>query len=176
MGIFDDTDVTVVLADYASADSTGKVNMIGAAFSLAPPRGAGGSRPEQYVTVIVDVAASRAGEQFSFCLELHDDTAGVVCSVPGERGPEALRVQQLLTVNPLPAGQQWPASMWQRHIQCVGIREGMVLTDGHIYSWRVTIDGQSREHWRARFYAFGPPPPPVVGGPVQPHDPELPTL
>lgn len=108
MSLFTEANVRVLIADYIGIDAAMKINAIGANFSIAGVQPNGFSAP-QHVLAMVDVPGKYAGQQFSFSLELRNQDAGTVVSLPGPQGAEsqALRVQQLVL-----AEQQRPQGMY----------------------------------------------------------------
>jgi hypothetical protein len=166
MSIFSDCRVAVLLADYAVADASGKLNMLGAGFNITGLQ-ATGLTPPQYVVTIVDVPARYIGQDFPVGLELKDDTNGQTVTVPGPTGNlEALRIQQLAKADPphVP-GVYLPPTLWSRVQFVMGFPNGLPLQPGGLYHWRVEIEGQHRPGWSAHFHVAGPPPAPVFGGP-----------
>ena len=170
--LWQDTRVTVLLADYASADAAGKINMIGAGYVLAGWDSGTNSTAPMHVAVIMDVAGRHAGEQFTFELELRDTSLSEVVSLPGPTGQsQALRVSQLaLAERPMVPGLHLPQDVPCRVQLTLGFPNGLPLVPGHHYSWQLKIDGQRRPNWSADFFVPDVPKGPIFGGPAGPAD------
>lgn len=173
MSIFQDAHVVVLIADYIGVEATGKINALGAGFGLAGLAPTGLTAP-QYVIALVDVPAKYNGQQFALALELRDETTGQPVMLP--TAPDGLlqplRLQQAVTVQLVQApGLYLPVDSVKARVQMpLGFGDGLPLTPGHAYAWKVEIDGQSQKGWKAYFYVPGPPPPPVFGGLAGPAD------
>lgn len=167
MAISDDVLVTVLLADYVGVDASGKVNAIGAGFGVAGLSPNGLTAP-QHVAVLVDVPGGYAGEETSVTLELRNDRTGQVVSLPSPSGQaEAVRISQLMQIQaPERPGVYLPRDVRVRQHLLVNFGNGLPLSPGTSYQWRVDVDGVHRQDWGAFFYVLGPPPGPVIGGPA----------
>lgn len=175
MGIFQDAHATVILADYISIDAAGKINALGAGFTVSGVQPTG-LTPPQHAAAIIDVPAKYGGQECAVSLELRNETSGSAVQLPGPSGqPEALRVSQVVKAERanIP-GVYLPESMFCRVQVVIGFPNGLPLAPGNLYAWRLAIDGQTRNGWHARFYVPGPPPPPVFGGPAGPADIPMP--
>lgn len=164
----------VLLADYIGIDAGGKVNALGAGFSMLYVQPTGLSAP-LYMIVMVDVPAKYAGHQYAVSIELRNETTGQPVMLPTSPAGdlEPLRVQQVLTVQQgqAPPGFFVPVgSVPARHLLPIAFQDGLPLQPGHMYAWKVQVDGQHRAGWESRFFVPGPHPPPVIGGPVGPAD------
>lgn len=172
MGVFQDAQAVVLLADYIAVDAAGKINALGAGFMMTSVQPEGLSAP-QSVAAIINVPAKYSGQQFAISLELRDLTTGQVAQFPGQGGrAEALRIQQLaLAQRPMIQGVVVPDTVPCRHQMFVSFVNGLQVTPGHMYEWRLEIEGQHRPGWSAPFYVLAPPPGPVIGGPTASSDP-----
>lgn len=183
----------VLIADYIGVDPSGKVNAIGVGLTIAgvvpvPVPGAQPGAPQsgqtvmaapQHLIVMIDLPSKYVRQKFALSLELRDENTGEVVKVAGPDGTvQPLRLQQAVTVEPPAApGIYLPPDMFSRVQVSLGFPNGLPLTAGHYYDWRVEIDGQHRKSWRAQFLVAGPPPAPVFGGPAGPADiPNIPRL
>jgi hypothetical protein len=168
MSIFSDCRVVVLLADYAVADSAGKLNILGTGFTITAVQPATGLTAAMYVVIMMDVPSKYVGQDFPVGVELQDDTTGQTVVVAGPTGsPDALRVQQLVKADPPHvAGVYLPPSLWSRVQLVMGFPNGLPLKPGGFYKWRVEVETQHRPGWSAHFHVAGPPPPPVFGGPT----------
>jgi hypothetical protein len=164
-----DAQVSVLLADYIGLDAAGKINALGAGFTVTGV--ANGLTPPQHVAALIDVPSSYAGQDFALSVQLRDETVGRLVQVPGQSGLlEALRMQQVARAERPNAGPgvHLPQTMFARVQVALAFPMGLPLVVGNYYAWQVEIDGQSQPHWQARFYVAGPPPGPVFGGPSGP--------
>jgi hypothetical protein len=177
ISLIDDAVAVVLLADYISVDAAHKLNALGLGFSIAGLQPAGVT-PPMSVALLVELPARYAGEQFSASLELRDVTTDQVVEFASPAGvQEALRVQQLVPVEkPQMPGVLLPSEAPCRVQMVISFTNGLALTPGHSYAWIGQIDGQGRHDWRAQFYVAGPPPGPVLGGPVTPSPTDMPPL
>ena len=174
MAIRDDATVKLILADYISVDAGNKLNALGVGWTVSGVQ-ANGFTVQQYLAVLVDVPSTYVGQEFALEIDLFDETAGSVAQVPGPLGAsgslEAMRIGQLAKVEPpLAPGAYLPPTMFSRTQALLGFQSGLPLTPGHLYAWRVSIDGEGRRDWVARFLVAGAPPPPVFGGLAGPSD------
>jgi hypothetical protein len=174
VGIFQDSQVVVLLADYIGVDAGGKINALGAGFSMLHMQPTGLSGP-MYMIVMIDVHAKYAGQQYAVSIELRNETTGqpVMLAAAPAGQLEPLRIQQVLSVQSPqgPPGFFVPVgSVPSRQLLPIAFQDGLPLEAGHMYAWKVQIDGQGRPGWESRFFVPGPQPPPVIGGPVGPAD------
>jgi hypothetical protein len=170
---FDDALVTVLLADYIGVDPSGKFNLIGQGFQVTAVQPTG-TTPPQFVAAIVDLPSRYAGRQVSLSLELIDLTENGSVKLSGPSGrAEALRAEQLFTVNPsviAVPGLVAPPELSCRLQMIMGFTNGLPLVPGRRYEWRVMVDGQRRKGWVARFDVLQQVPPPIIGGQGGPSD------
>lgn len=164
--IIHDALVTIILADYAAPDATGKFNALGGGISLIGEVLPGQSAP---FAVVVEVAVPEkyVGKQYALTIELHDITLGNLVQVPNEvGGVQPLRAQQLVTVSPfaLPPGTAKPQDLMLEHRMVMNFVNGLPLERGHSFEVRVQIDGDKRKGWHRRFYSIAPGPGVVFGG------------
>jgi hypothetical protein len=165
----DGTRAVLLLADYITADASGKLTVVGAGFTVAAVQQTGTTSP-QYLAGLIDVPSSHAGRQLAVTVELRDETDDAVARIPGPSGqPEALRIQQLMLVErPQLPGVAVPEGMFCRVQFLLGFPNGLPLPPNREYAWKLEIDGTRLKSWQARFYVAGPPPPPIIGGPAGP--------
>lgn len=190
-GIYDDAHVVVLIADYIGVDPSGKVNALGVGMSIVgaqpipvpgTPSGASGQTvmaAPQHLIVMIEVPPKYVRQQFALSIELRDENTRETAKVAEPDGTvQPLRLQQAVTVEPPSVpGVYLPPDMFSRVQVSLAFPNGLPLTAGHYYDWRVEIDGQHREGWRARFLVAGPPPAPVFGGPSGSADiPNVPPL
>ncbi len=169
MPIYDDAHAVVLVADYIGVDAAARINALGVGFSITGMGQNGFSAPH-HVADLIDIPSQYAGEVFALTLELRDKDANTVVQVPGPAGAlEALRIQQATRVErPNLPGYYLPQEMFCRVQAAIAFVNGITLTPGRFYAWSLEIDGHHRPGWEATFYAPGPPPPMVFGGPSGP--------
>jgi len=149
-----------VLSDFANVDGTGKVNALGVNWSitgLAPT----GLTPPQTLVALIDIPAKLAGQPFTVCLTLLDESGAAV--VPAGQS-DAVRVQQLASVQrPAVPNVILPEELPYKHQVTVNFGNGLPLQPGRMYHWRLEIDGNTRPEWETSFFVAGPPPAPLIG-------------
>jgi hypothetical protein len=177
MSLYSDAVAVVLVADHVSVDPSGRIHALGLAFNIVS-LGPASLTPPCTVLAVVDVPRRHVGVQAALGLELRDDTLGQVVALPGPSGSgEALRVQQLVTFNPPNvAGAYLTPDLPCRAQMVLAFQNGLPLTPGHTYTWRLEVDGQARPDWRASFHVVGPAPSPVFGGPTGPTPTDFPSL
>lgn len=171
--LWEDSQVTLLLGDFAQAEPSGKLHIIGGGISIIGFDPALNTTAPLHVVAIVDVEPRHAGEAFSLSLELRNVDLDQAVSVPaGPLGqPQALRLSQVVTVQrPAMVGVHLPDSLACRTQMTMGFPTGLPLAPGYRYAWRLTIDGNRRKHWRTEFYVPQLAAPPVFGGPAGPAD------
>jgi len=170
--VYEDASAVLLLADFANADPSGKVNMVGAGFILAGWDPNARTTAPMHLAVMIDVHGRHAGQQMTFELELRDLDLDQVVALPTPLGSEeAVRVAQNAKLEKISIpGVVLPEEFPCRVQMTLAFPTGLPLTPGHGYAWRLKIDGQRRRHWEARFYVPEMPQGPVFGGPVGPAD------
>jgi hypothetical protein len=172
MGIFEDANVSLVLADYIGVDSSGKLNALGVGFTATGIQ-ANGMTPSVYIAALIDLPSKYVGQEFAVSLKLQNDDTGQVVTLTGPTGqPDALRLQQVFKAERAvaPPGAYLPEGMFCRTQMLMAFPNGLPLAPSSFFSWVVEIDGNSNSSWRCSFYVIGPPPGPVFGGPAGPTD------
>lgn len=178
MSLHQDAQATILIGDFINTDVGGKVNAIGAGFQIM------GLMQPQAVTapfsllVLIDVPQKYAGDEFAVSIELRDETLGKVVSFAGQGGQaEALRFQQIvLAQKPAVPNVYIPDVVPCRAQLVLAFGNGLQLQPNHTYAWRLEVEGQTKPNWRSVFYIAGPPPGPVVGGPVGNSPTDIPPL
>ena len=176
MTIFQDAKVGFLLADYASADASGKLNVVGGLVSfLGGTQGgqAGAIIQSAPFTTVIQVQVPRryGGQTYALTVELYDITTGQLQQLPTPDGNlEPFRAQQAVTVQPvqLPPGLAVPEDSYIGHTMVMNFLAGMPLAAGHSFEWKVSIDGHTRAGWSTRFHILGPDPGLIIGGPNGP--------
>lgn len=172
MSVFTEARVSFVMADFVGGDQSGKLNIIGGGITflaLQPPTGQ--ATAPFGVIAMADIPAKLVGTQYAISLELYNETLGQVAQVPGPSGQlEAMRVQQVAAVQPLPPlpGAKPPSDAFVRHVMMLNFSNGLPLLAGCSYDWKLQIDGQHKPGWFSRFHVLAPAEGVVFGGPVGP--------
>jgi|GEM_PF-2068284 len=159
------------MADYLATDAVGKITAVGLNWTIAGVDTKTGMTPPMSIGITVDVPPDRLGKEFPISLDLRS-SSGVVVQVPGVTGAlDALRVQQLVKAERLQApGIYLPETVYGRVQTIVAFANGIPLAAGNSYYWRLEVDHQHIKAWEVHFHIAGPPPGPVIGGPVGPAD------
>jgi hypothetical protein len=174
VALLEDAAVTVLVADYVGVDAANKLNLIGAGFTLlgAMDPVTGATNPFA-LAVLIEAPVRYVGQDVAVTIELRDETSDTAVQMAGPTGQaEALRISQLVRFEKVmsPPGMTVPEGLPTRLQFNVGFSNGLPLKPGALYAWRVSLDGQTRKQWAARFAIPGPPPGPVFGGPAGPAD------
>lgn len=174
MALLEDVAVTVLVGDYVGVDPAGKLNLIGAGFTLlgAMDPMSGATNPFA-LAVVIEAPKKYVGQDVAVTIELRDEAADTAVQMAGPSGQaEALRISQLVRFEKpaSPPGMTVPEGLPTRLQFNVAFANGLPLKPGVLYAWRVSLDNQTRWQWAARFAIPGPPPGPVFGGPAGPAD------
>lgn len=133
-------EATLVLCDFAEADPSGKVHILGAGWSLIGP----GSSP-QAVVAFVQVPASRLGSPIPITVRLLDP-AGQVVEAPGLGGMQRIEISGQIEIR---EPDSWDPASGLRASFAVNI--GIVpLQPATAYTWHLEVDG--KEEATAGFY------------------------
>jgi hypothetical protein len=142
--ISDSARVSLIVADFANVDGSGKLNIIGGGVAITgqDPR-TGGSAPFS-VVVLSQVDPKFQGQEYALELGLYSAEDGEVFVPSGPIEQPPVRVAQMVTVEPvrapkgtyLPAGVVWPGAQ-----MVVNFQTGLPLPLGKPFEWRVSIDG-----------------------------------
>jgi hypothetical protein len=157
----------ILIADFANVDAGGKLNLLGAGWQVvrraAPSPGAPPALPPHSVVVIIDIPPAHVGEQFAMTLILNDahgEPVTIENPILGE--PQALRIQQLVTVQAAPVPGVPPGEVAGRVQAVIGL-QALVVDPGIPYTWTLEIDGHRSYHWQAVFFVAREEVPPVFG-------------
>lgn len=152
--------VRIILADYAAADDTGKLNIVGGGISIV------GINPQTQATPAISVVATVSfdpafiGESPAVELQLEDEH-GEIFVMPGDP-PQKLRAGVSSEVKSSGvAGLTVPGNAVRPKSQIVmQFMNGLPLKPGHTYRWRVKVDHMTRDEWTESLYvptvAIGP--------------------
>lgn len=163
--IADQSRVSIILADYASADAVNKVNVIGAGWQIAGIDPQTGLTAAQSLIVMIDLPPRFYSEDFALAIVLLDQSDQPVMLSGPTGQPQAMRISQLARAEePVFAGGNVPRGVVPSHVQVIiSLSAGLALAPGQLYTWQVEIDGDAKPTWRVSFFVAGPPPPPVIG-------------
>lgn len=175
MSIFETARASVLVGDYANVDAAGKVNVIGGFFGLLGCNPQTKHAAPHVLVVIIDVPEAQAGQEFAMQLQMRNETRNEAVRFVAPTGNlEPLQIAQAQRVpTPLtpPPNMTLPADHFIRMPTVLTIdAEVAVVEPGEHFSWKLSIDGQSKPGWDARFSVPGGPPPPVLGGLAGPAD------
>jgi Family of unknown function (DUF6941) len=151
---------TVVLADMGQNDASGKLNLLGAGWSITQISPIG-LTPDSAVAVFMEVDWDKVGREIDVLIELvDDDDEPVVLTMP-DGNAQPVKMRQAVIANPTPGAPSGSPTMVTL---LVGIQGGLPLSPGRWYKWRVSLDGKHLEDWAARFYVQRQPTTPTFGG------------
>jgi hypothetical protein len=162
--VADDAIVRLLIADYASADASQKLNIIGGGVgALGHIQATGQSSPFALVIwIFVPPRHYNAECAVEIVLE---DSGGQLVSLPGPAGqPQVMRIGQVVRFDepkPLPGIQRH--TLRSRTQWVLGFPTGLPLPVGQRYVWRVRIDHQTHDDWTEEFVLPGPESGPVIG-------------
>lgn len=132
----------VLLADFAQSDSSGKVNALGLGWGVI-----GTPTPHHAVIVTLRVGWDETNVKHHLTLRLLTADGLNAVEVPTPFGSQSLMVEADFEVG-RPAGIAQGSSI--DHSLAINIGAGLPLTPGR-YEWRLHIDNQDRDEWRAPF-------------------------
>lgn len=138
---------TVLLADSAQLDPTGKVHALGLGW-----QGTTTPTPPHALIVFIDVGWDETNRRFPLRAELIDgDGNAVTAQTPV--GEQPLQIDGTLEAG-RPSGL--PPGSSVRLPFCTAIGPGLNLAVGQRYQWRVSINNETHEDWSASFTILGP--------------------
>lgn len=137
----------VLLADFALADVSGKVNALGLGWSFTTT-----PTSNMAVVVMVKVGWNETNRKHRLSLDLLTADGHHAVSAPTPLGMQPLRVEGGFEVG-RPAGL--PEGSTIDHLLAVNVAPGLPLTPGR-YEWRLKIDDQGDATWRAAFVVREP--------------------
>lgn len=147
---------SIMMCDFANADSAGKLNIIGGGVTVV------GYDPLQGITtrfvVVVRVSIPSELTPLDVPVELAlRDAADDVVSLGSP--PQAIRMAQITKFERpnVPGFPTLPPAL-ASHSQMVVDFQGLPLTPGAVYSWVVRIDGDEDRVQRYNFVVLGGPP------------------
>lgn len=160
------SEVGLVLADFASSDAGGKVNVVGAGIAVLGFDVNQGVSSRFTLWVNIRVPSRFCPAEFPVEVALLDE-AGQLVALPGpvDGVTQPLRIGQVVQVEKSNAGLPLPV---RDHIggqvqMAFDFSNGLPLAIGGVYEWRVRIDGDDSIDWIYPFAVVGPPTGPVIG-------------
>ena len=166
--VSDSAIVRLLVADYASTDSEGKLNVIGGGIAVLGAHQAAGQQlgltAPFTLVVLVAVEPRLYGEECALELIL-ENSAGDPVELPGPAGPQLMRIAQNMTFEEKVMTHRGVRRgvIRSRSVVTLGFQQGLPLTSGERYLWRVKIDGNTRDDWTEEIYVGSPPASPVFG-------------
>lgn len=156
--------VVVLLADKGTqSPAQGTLNLLNVGWmrtTLQPPDPLMGGMvltPPHAVAIFFEVEPRHCNHPIPLLVDLVTDDGHLV-EVPGPAGPQAMRIEQSVTV-PSPGGV--PTGSPGVGNTLVEIGSGIPLAPG-TYEWRISLAGEHEAHWNARFYVVPLPEAPVT--------------
>lgn len=133
---------TVLLADAATQDGSGKIHALGLGWSVTST-----PLPPCALVVLFRVPWHGANQKHTFVLRLIDaDGRAVAISQGGETTLVGIEGHFEVGRPPgLPAGTDLDQNL------CIPVTGGFELTPGASYEWRLEVDGRHEQDWLARF-------------------------
>lgn len=132
----------VLLADFAQADSSGKVNALGLGWSITTS-----PTPNHAVVVILRVGWDETNVKHTLNLRLLTEDGSDAVEVPTPFGSQPLMVEVEFEVG-RPPGLAHGSSI--HHSLAINVGPGLPLTPGR-YEWRLEINKNQRDDWHAAF-------------------------
>lgn len=164
--VFERASVSLDMADYASADQLGKVQMVGGGLQLVGRDHSTGMSAAFALVVALGFPPEVFNEQYAFEVVLEDPVgAPVELTAPIDGSSGVMRFGQTLQVeepNFRGVGVPRRALPARSHI-VLYFNTGLPLPAGGTLVWRARIDGESRADWTHSFFVPAPPTAPVLG-------------
>jgi len=132
----------VLLADFAQSDNSGKVNALGLGWSIIST-----PTPNHAVVIVLRVGWGETNTPHRLVLRLLTADGLNAVEVPTPFGSQPLEVEVEFEVGRPPGLAQGSTI---DHSLAINVGPGLPLTPGR-YEWRLQIDGDGREDWRAAF-------------------------
>lgn len=159
--------VQILLADYAVA-AGGKLTVVGGGISVAAVTPSTGLTAPFAVIATVSFDPTFLGESPAVELQLEDQN-GQLVEIPGAVGPvgqaQYMRVGTSNQLKPsMDQHQHIPTDATRPKVQILlNFQSGLALSPGMRYTWRVRIDGNSRDEWTEWLYVSTPAPGVALG-------------
>ena len=143
--------VRILLADYAVTDASSKTTLVGGGITIT------GLNPASGMTAAFAVFASASfdprfiGAAPTVELSL-EDIDGHPVQLPGHPAPLQLSASDEL-IQPRLAGAAIPVDAVRPKVQLLmQFQNGLPLTAGRGYRWRMTVDGETCDEWTELLY------------------------
>jgi hypothetical protein len=162
--------VTFVVADYMAVGPLGKLTFVGAGISFVSVDPMSGQSAPLSVCATASFDPKFVGESPQIVLWLEEAEDGTVVELPGradqlEGQPVRLEVG---AAEPLALtfvdGYEIPADALRPKANLLmQFQNGLPLQPGKRYTWRVAIDGETRDDWTDSIYVASPIAPTLAG-------------
>jgi hypothetical protein len=152
--------VNLLLADYAAADPTGKLNIIGGGVTMVGRLPNAPATAPFFLGVLLSAPAAYYGAECLVEIRLEDKAGNLVTLPAASHGlsttPLAISQTAKFTVPTPPPHLRLPDSSLQDYLHgrvqlIVAFPNGLPLTAGEGYSWSVRVDEQARPDWTLEF-------------------------
>ena len=160
--ISDVATVRLLVADYAVTDATGKLTVVGGLVTVlaANPTLQGVTAPF-WLAVWVSVPAQYHGATCQVEMVLEDAIGEPVAFGPSGQGSLVRIVQDVTFPKPELPGvykdRDLGASLPARTQSVIAFSLGLPLPPEKHYTWRVKVDGESRDSWTEHFLVISQP-------------------
>jgi len=154
--------VRIFLADYGVADdNTGKLTMVGGGISIIGLNAQTNTTAPFTVIAVITFAPKFIGQSPAIELSLETDN-GQLVTLPGQPGPLRMAMAEKLDP-PRVRGFHVPNdAVRPKHQMLMQFQNGLPLSAGTGYKWRITIDQQTNPEWTEGFYVPTASPGPVL--------------
>jgi len=125
------TRASIILADFAETDASGKVHMLGAGWSITGP-----NTGPQAVAGFIQVPAAQSGSLIQFVLRL-TDRSGEVVEAPGPAGMQRMEVTGQVEMR---APEGWDGATDLNAAFAMNVV--VPLPQGQPYTWSLEVDGK----------------------------------
>jgi hypothetical protein len=157
----DSAHVRIFLADYAVADSSGKFTLVGGGITIIGVLPTTGMTAPFSVLALMTFDPKFIGESPAMELALETDT-GQLVTLPGQPGPLRIAVAEKLNPTILQGANVPNEAVRPKHQMLMQFQNGLPLSVGTGYRWRITIDQQTHPEWTEGFYVPTASPGPVL--------------
>lgn len=156
--------INFLMADFANTGADGKAYVNGGGVAIVGFDQNSGLTSRFSLFVDVLIPGKLAPAEFPVELALLNGMGNIV-STPSPVGPQAVRIAQVVNVDRLngPYSSLIKDHVGTRAQIVIDFGNGLPLTPGEIYSWRVEVDGDDSAQRTYPFAVIGTPPGPVIG-------------
>mgnify|MGYP000847140278 FL=1 len=156
--------IKILMADYASNDSSGKMNILGEGINILSYPVQGAPVTSRFsVIFIFAVPGEYCPIEMTIEYSLRDSNDNIV-EIPGATGPQPLRVANVITLDTgstnLDLGTK--KFLTSQYHTVIDFGTGIPLASGQ-YKWTAMIDGDDERSVDYRFCIPDAPAPPVLG-------------